>query len=85
MEIMEQHPAQSAWRSVGKPRCHLQSGAHRAGKYSLTPVAHLEFVNQTMTAEFNSATELLPLPAGAQEQTVRINLELRILALEFSP
>lgn len=34
----------------------------------LTPVAHLEFVNQTMTAEFNSATELLPLPvAGAQE------------------
>ncbi|MFQ0834159.1 RecE family exodeoxyribonuclease [Citrobacter gillenii] len=34
----------------------------------LTPAAHLEFVNQTMTAEFNSATELLPLPvAGAQE------------------
>ena len=34
----------------------------------LTPVAHLEFVNQTMTTEFNSATELLPLPvAGAQE------------------
>ena len=29
----------------------------------LTPVAHLEFVNQTMTAEFNAATELLPLPA----------------------
>lgn len=28
----------------------------------LTPVAHLEFVNQTMTAEFNAATELLPLP-----------------------
>ncbi|EHE8206850.1 exodeoxyribonuclease VIII [Escherichia coli] len=27
----------------------------------LTPVAHLEFVNQTMTAEFNSAVELLPL------------------------
>ncbi|WP_275156369.1 RecE family exodeoxyribonuclease [Citrobacter portucalensis] len=34
----------------------------------MTPAAHLEFVNQTMTAEFNSATELLPLPvAGAQE------------------
>lgn len=34
----------------------------------LTPVAHLEFVNQTMTAEFNAAVELLPLPvAGAQE------------------
>ena len=34
----------------------------------LTPVAHLEFVNQTVTAEFNSATELMPLPvAGAQE------------------
>lgn len=27
----------------------------------LTPVAHLEFVNQTMTAEFNSAVGLLPL------------------------
>lgn len=27
----------------------------------LTPVAHLEFVNQTMTAAFNSAVELLPL------------------------
>ena len=27
----------------------------------LTPVAHLEFVNQTMTAKFNSAVELLPL------------------------
>ncbi|MBJ9884558.1 DUF4060 family protein [Citrobacter sp. FDAARGOS_156] len=27
----------------------------------LTPVAHLEFVNQTMTAAFNSAIELLPL------------------------
>jgi len=31
----------------------------------LTPVAHLEFVNQTMTAEFNAETELLPLPAPA--------------------
>lgn len=29
----------------------------------LTPVAHLEFVNQTMTAEFNAATELMPLSA----------------------
>ncbi|MBJ9143631.1 PD-(D/E)XK nuclease-like domain-containing protein [Citrobacter braakii] len=27
----------------------------------LTPVAHLEFVNQTMTAAFNAAVELLPL------------------------
>ncbi|MFV9199582.1 RecE family exodeoxyribonuclease [Citrobacter freundii] len=27
----------------------------------LTPVAHLEFVNQAMTAEFNSAVELMPL------------------------
>lgn len=31
----------------------------------LTPVAHLEFVNQTMTAEFNSAVELLPLSEAA--------------------
>ncbi|CAM8673382.1 3'-5' exoribonuclease domain-containing protein [Leclercia sp. M-A074-M] len=30
----------------------------------LTPAAHLEFVNQTMTAEFNAATELLPIPAA---------------------
>lgn len=35
----------------------------------LTPVAHLEFVNQTMTAEFNAATELLPLPAAEPEET----------------
>ncbi|AXF59323.1 exodeoxyribonuclease [Leclercia sp. W6] len=34
----------------------------------LTPVAHLEFVNQTMTAEFNAATELLPLPAAQPEE-----------------
>ncbi|WP_414667392.1 RecE family exodeoxyribonuclease [Escherichia coli] len=34
----------------------------------LTPADHLEFVNQTMTAEFNAAVELLLLPvAGAQE------------------
>jgi len=36
----------------------------------LTPVAHLEFVNQTMTAEFNAATELLPLTAPAAEPEV---------------
>ncbi|EMW1325034.1 PD-(D/E)XK nuclease-like domain-containing protein [Escherichia coli] len=35
----------------------------------LTPVAHLEFVNQTMTAEFNAATELLPLPAAQPDET----------------
>ena len=33
----------------------------------LTPVAHLEFVNRTMTAEFNAAVELLPMPAPAAE------------------
>jgi len=36
----------------------------------LTPVAHLEFVNQTMTAEFNAATELLPLPATQPEPEI---------------
>ncbi|WP_231568117.1 RecE family exodeoxyribonuclease [Leclercia adecarboxylata] len=36
----------------------------------LTPAAHLEFVNQTMTAEFNAATELLTLPAPAAEPEV---------------
>lgn len=33
----------------------------------LNPVAHLEFVNQTMTAEFNSAVDLLPLPVAKNE------------------
>ncbi len=37
----------------------------------LDPVAHLEFVNRTMTAEFNAAIELLPLPAPAAEPEVR--------------
>lgn len=32
-----------------------------------TPAAHLEFVNKTMTAEFNSAVALLPLSAAAVE------------------
>lgn len=32
-----------------------------------TPAAHLEFVNKTMTAEFNSAVELLPLSTPAFE------------------
>lgn len=36
----------------------------------LTPVAHLEFVNQTMTSEFNAATELLPLPTPVTEPEV---------------
>lgn len=35
----------------------------------LTPVAHLEFVNQTMTAEFNSAVELLPLSEAVPAAT----------------
>ena len=39
-------------------------------KIHLNPAAHLEFVNQTMTAEFNAATELLPLPAPAAEPEV---------------
>ncbi len=32
----------------------------------LNPVAHLEFVNRTMTAEFNAAVDLLPLPAPVE-------------------
>ena len=39
-------------------------------KIHLNPVAHLEFVNQTMTAEFNAATELLLLPAPVAEPEV---------------
>ncbi|AKZ85334.1 exodeoxyribonuclease VIII-like protein [Enterobacter hormaechei] len=30
-----------------------------------TPAAHLEFVNRTMTTNFNSTTELMPLPSAA--------------------
>ncbi|WP_341849110.1 RecE family exodeoxyribonuclease, partial [Enterobacter hormaechei] len=30
-----------------------------------TPAAHLEFVNRTMTTNFNSKTELMPLPSAA--------------------
>ncbi len=33
----------------------------------LDPVVHLEFVNRTMTAEFNAATELVTLPAPVSE------------------
>ncbi|WP_264384275.1 exonuclease family protein [Siccibacter colletis] len=33
----------------------------------LTPVVHLEFVNQTMTAEFNASTELMPFPTIGDE------------------
>ncbi|MCM7359879.1 RecE family exodeoxyribonuclease [Enterobacter hormaechei] len=32
-----------------------------------TPAAHLEFVNKTMTSEFNSAVKLLPLPTPVVE------------------
>ncbi|CZW76753.1 exonuclease [Enterobacter hormaechei] len=37
----------------------------------LTPPAHLEFVNQTMTAEFCQATELLPLPSIESEEEIQ--------------
>lgn len=37
-----------------------------------TPAAHLEFVNKTMTAEFNSAVELLPLSAAAAETVAQV-------------
>ncbi len=37
-----------------------------------TPAAHLEFVNKTMTAEFNSAVELLPLSATAAETVAQV-------------
>ncbi|WP_368770780.1 RecE family exodeoxyribonuclease [Enterobacter cloacae] len=34
----------------------------------LTPVAHLEFVNRTMTTKFNEATELMPIRAASERQ-----------------
>ncbi|MCD4561326.1 RecE family exodeoxyribonuclease [Lelliottia nimipressuralis] len=37
-----------------------------------TPAAHLQFVNKTMTAEFNSAVELLPLSAAAAETVAQV-------------
>ena len=41
----------------------------------LTPVAHLEFVNQTMTAEFNAATEVMPLPIAQPEAETQTDVE----------
>ena len=35
----------------------------------LTPVAHLEFVNRTMTTNFNEATELMPIQTANGEST----------------
>lgn len=34
----------------------------------LTPVAHLEFVNRTMTTNFNEATELMPIRSVSERQ-----------------
>ncbi|WP_449567478.1 RecE family exodeoxyribonuclease [Lelliottia nimipressuralis] len=37
-----------------------------------TPAAHLEFVNKTMTAEFNAAVELLPLTAPVTDPDAQV-------------
>ncbi|ELO1864398.1 PD-(D/E)XK nuclease-like domain-containing protein [Escherichia coli] len=42
----------------------------------LTPVAHLEFVNQTMTAEFNDATELLPIYGNSEHKQEVVTQEM---------
>ena len=42
----------------------------------LTPVAHLEFVNQTMTAEFNAATELLPIYGNSEHKQEVVTQEM---------
>ena len=57
----------------------------------LTPVAHLEFVNRTMTAEFNAATELMPIPAfnSVQAESVitdeYVDQQLALSRGEFVP
>ncbi|QIG28636.1 RecE family exodeoxyribonuclease [Leclercia adecarboxylata] len=38
----------------------------------LTPVAHLEFVNRTMTTNFNEATELMPIRSVSERQESEI-------------
>ncbi|MDV5239161.1 RecE family exodeoxyribonuclease [Leclercia adecarboxylata] len=42
----------------------------------LTPAAHLEFVNQTMTAEFNAATELMPIHANNAQPQEAVTQEM---------
>ncbi len=42
----------------------------------LTPVAHLEFVNQTMTAEFNAVTELMPIYGTSQHKQEVVTQEM---------
>ncbi|MEB6378171.1 PD-(D/E)XK nuclease-like domain-containing protein [Leclercia adecarboxylata] len=42
----------------------------------LTPVAHLKFVNQTMTAEFNAATELLPIYGNSEHKQEVVTQEM---------
>jgi exodeoxyribonuclease VIII len=41
----------------------------------LTPVAHMEFVNQTMTADFNAAVELLPFPEATPTPVINATTE----------
>jgi len=42
----------------------------------LNPVAHLEFVNQTMTAEFNAATELMPICGNSEQRQEVVTQEM---------
>ena len=50
--------------SVGKPAQPFSTWyASAPENIHHTPAAHLEFVNQTMTAEFNAAVDLVSLPA----------------------
>lgn len=41
----------------------------------LNPVAHLEFVNRTMTAEFNAAVDLLPFPEATSAPVITATTE----------
>jgi exodeoxyribonuclease VIII len=49
------------WRLTARPSFNLVRIAPENIHH--TPAAHLEFVNQTMTAEFNAAVDLVSLPA----------------------
>lgn len=42
----------------------------------LTPAAHLEFVNRTMTAEFNAAVDLLPFPEAMPTPVINATTEI---------
>lgn len=65
MEIVEQYPAQSTGVLAVNRTAIFNLVRIAPENIHKTPAAHLEFVNRTMTTNFNSKTELMPLPSAA--------------------